>query len=49
MMVVYLVPRNKNLGNFLWTGFMTPATAVPRFGSDLMELVIEAENERNLS
>ena len=34
--------RNKNLGNFLWTGFMTPATAVPRFGSDLMELVVEA-------
>ncbi len=47
--VVYPVPRNKNLGNFLWTGFMTPATALPRFGSDLMELVIEADNEGNPS
>lgn len=40
--IVWRFLRNKNLGNFLWTGFMTPATAVPRFGSDLMELVVEA-------
>eukprot|EP00434_Breviolum_minutum_P040553 symbB.v1.2.036036.t1/scaffold4996.1/size31978/1 len=45
-MIHELLAMNKNLGNFLWTGFMTPATAVPRFGSDLMELVIEVELAR---
>ena len=41
----WLHPRNKNLGNFLWTGFMTPATAFSptnRFGADLLEVVVEA-------
>ncbi|CAL1163477.1 unnamed protein product [Cladocopium goreaui] len=45
-MIHELLAMNKNLGNFLWTGFMTPATAVPRFGSDLMELVVEVELAR---
>ncbi|CAK9095074.1 unnamed protein product [Durusdinium trenchii] len=45
-MIHELLAMNKNLGNFLWTGFMTPATAQPRFGSDLLELILEVELAR---
>eukprot|EP00931_Biecheleriopsis_adriatica_P030381 TRINITY_DN17910_c0_g1_i4.p1 TRINITY_DN17910_c0_g1~~TRINITY_DN17910_c0_g1_i4.p1 ORF type:complete len:1138 (-),score=246.49 TRINITY_DN17910_c0_g1_i4:759-4172(-) len=48
-MLEELLAMNKNMGNLLWTGFMTPYTAytpLKRFGSDLLELVIELEVAR---
>ncbi|CAE7773329.1 unnamed protein product [Symbiodinium sp. CCMP2592] len=48
-MIHELLCMNKNLGNFLWTGFMTPATAFSptnRFGADLLEVVVEVELAR---
>ncbi|CAJ1402916.1 unnamed protein product [Effrenium voratum] len=46
LMIHEMLAMNKNLGNFLWTGFVNPATATPRFGCDLLELVVEVELAR---
>ena len=48
VMLEELLALNRNLGNFLWTGFVTPITAYKpsdrfRFGADLLELVVEIE------